>query len=76
MFDATGNHQSMQAAWLSYYFDLHGPCLTVDTACSSSVSALHLAVQSIRSDEADAAVVAGCNLNLEPAEFVSMSMLG
>lgn len=76
MFEATGNHQSIQAGRISYYFDLHGPCLAIDTACSSSLSALHLAVQSIRSGESDSAMVAGCNLYLEPDVSVSMSMLG
>lgn len=76
MFEATGNHQSIQAARLSYYFDLRGPSLAIDTACSSSLSALHLAVQSIRSGETDSAIVAGCNLYLEPDVSVSMSMLG
>ncbi|KAF4124439.1 Acyl transferase domain in polyketide synthase (PKS) enzyme [Geosmithia morbida] len=76
MFDSTGNHQSLQAARLSYYFDLHGPCFSIDTACSSSLHALHSAVQSIRSGESDSALVAGCNLHLSPDEIVSMSMLG
>ncbi|KAL4896611.1 hypothetical protein BDV59DRAFT_198970 [Aspergillus ambiguus] len=76
MFHATGNHQSIQANRLSYYFGLHGPSLTVDTACSSSLLALHLAVQSIRSGESDSAVVAGGNLNLQPDDYVSMSNLG
>ncbi|KAM5349407.1 hypothetical protein ACJ41O_005912 [Fusarium nematophilum] len=76
MFDATGNHQSIQAGRLSYYFDLRGPCLTVDTACSSSLYALHQAVQSIRSGESEQAIVAAANLHLQPDDFVSMSMMG
>lgn len=76
MFDATGNHQSIQAGRISYSFDLRGPCIAVDTACSSSLSALHLAVQSIRSGEADSAMVAGCSLLLEPDDTISMSNLG
>ncbi|KAI1846403.1 hypothetical protein JX266_007608 [Neoarthrinium moseri] len=76
MFDATGNHQSIQAGRLSYYFDLRGPCYTVDTACSSSMYALHHAVQSIRSGESEQAIVAGCSLHLQPDDAVSMSMLG
>ncbi|CAI7654524.1 unnamed protein product [Penicillium viridicatum] len=76
MYDATGSHPSIQSGRLSYYFGLHGPSLTVDTACSSSLAALHVAVQSIRSGESEAAIVAGCNLNLEPDDYVSMSSLG
>ncbi|POR36838.1 Polyketide synthase [Tolypocladium paradoxum] len=76
MFDATGNHQSIQAGRISHYFDLRGPCFAIDTACSSSLYALHSAVQSIRSGEADSAVVAGCCLHLQPDDSVAMSMLG
>lgn len=76
MFDATGNHQSIQAGRLSYYFDLKGPCFSVDTACSSSLYALHSAVQSIQVGESDSALVAGCSLHLQPDDTVSMSMLG
>lgn len=76
MFDATGNHHSIQAGRISYYFDLRGPCFAVDTACSSGLYALHSAVQSIRSGESDSAIVAGCSLHLQPDDMVSMSMLG
>ncbi|KAL2673843.1 hypothetical protein Neosp_012287 [[Neocosmospora] mangrovei] len=76
MFDATGNHQSIQAGRLSYYFDFRGPCSSIDTACSSSLYALHQAVQSIRSGESEQAVVAAANLHLQPDDYISMSMLG
>jgi acyl transferase domain-containing protein len=75
-FDATGNHQSIQAGRISYLFDLRGPCFAVDTACSSGLYALHSAVQSIRNGEADSAIVAGCSLHMQPDDTVSMSMLG
>jgi len=76
MFDATGNHQSIQAGRISYLFDLNGPSLAVDTACSSGLYALHSAVQSIRSGESDSAIVAGCTLHVQPDDMISMSMLG
>jgi acyl transferase domain-containing protein len=76
MFDATGNHQSIQAGRISYLFDLRGPSFALDTACSSGLYALHSAVQSIRSGESDSAIVAGCSLHLQPDDMVSMSMLG
>ncbi|OIW25172.1 hypothetical protein CONLIGDRAFT_690934 [Coniochaeta ligniaria NRRL 30616] len=76
MFDATGNHHSIQAGRISYYFDLRGPCFALDTACSSGPYALHSAVQSIRSGESDSAIVAGCSLHMQPDDMVSMSMLG
>ncbi|KAM4066064.1 acyl transferase domain-containing protein [Hirsutella rhossiliensis] len=46
------------------------------TACSSSLYALHSAVQSMRSGESDSAIVAGCNLHLQPDDTISMSMMG
>ncbi|KAL7948053.1 putative polyketide synthase [Trichoderma barbatum] len=76
MYDATGNHQSIQAGRISYYFNLHGPSFSTDTACSSGLYALHLAVQSIRSGESDSAIVAASNLHLQPHDMISMSLLG
>jgi acyl transferase domain-containing protein len=76
LFDTTGNHQSIQAARISYYFDLRGPCFAIDTACSSGLYALHSAVQSIRCGDADSAIVGGCSMHLHPDDMISMSMLG
>ncbi|RMZ91949.1 hypothetical protein DV736_g817, partial [Chaetothyriales sp. CBS 134916] len=76
VFDATGNHQSIQAGRISYSFDLRGPCCSIDTACSSGLYALHAAIQSIRSGESSSAIVAAAALHLEPEDMISMSMLG
>jgi acyl transferase domain-containing protein len=76
MFDSTGNHQSILAGRISHYFDLQGPCFTLDTACSSGLIAMSQAVQSIRAGESDSAIVAGCKLNLQPDDLISMSNLG
>lgn len=40
--------------------------VTVDTACSSSMYALHMAVNAIRNNDCDAAIVGGSNLILSP----------
>ncbi|TFY52512.1 hypothetical protein EVJ58_g9975, partial [Rhodofomes roseus] len=59
----------MVANKISYHLDLRGPSIPVDTACSSSAVGLHLAVQAIQNGECDAAVVAGCQLNLRASDF-------
>lgn len=76
IFDATGGQESIQAGRISHFFNLRGPCMAIDTACSSSLYALHQAVQSIRSGEADSALVAGSKLRLQPENLVTMSMMG
>ena len=53
----------MIANRVSYHLDLRGPSVPTDTACSSSLTALHLAVQALRSDECEGAVVGGCQIN-------------
>lgn len=55
---------------VSFFLDLHGPSLSVDTMCSSSLTAIHLALQSLRRGEVKAAVVGAANLSLHPNKFV------
>ncbi|BCR93085.1 type I polyketide synthase [Aspergillus luchuensis] len=76
IFDATGGQESIQAGRISHFFNLRGPSMAIDTACSSSLYALHLAVQSIRSGEADSALVAASKMRIQPDDIVSMSMMG
>ncbi|MFP5392718.1 MAG: SDR family NAD(P)-dependent oxidoreductase [Gammaproteobacteria bacterium] len=56
---------------VSYACNLHGPSMAVDTVCSSSLTALHLAVQSIRSGESEVALAGGVNLSLHPAKYLT-----
>ncbi|MGW0013577.1 alpha/beta fold hydrolase [Streptomyces tendae] len=60
---------------VSYHFDFQGPSFAVDSACSSSLTAVHLAVESLRRGECRMAVVGGVNLILHPAHHVSLSAL-
>ena len=60
---------------ISYSFNLHGPSMAVDTACSSSLTALHLACQSVVTDESTMAVVGGVNLIVHPRQMVELSDL-
>ncbi|MGZ8245406.1 SDR family NAD(P)-dependent oxidoreductase, partial [Methylomagnum sp.] len=63
---------------ISYFFDLQGPSIAVDTACSSSLMAIHLACESLRRGECQAAIAGGVNLILHPghlARLCGMKML-
>ena len=71
-----GGPPAMIANRVSYHLDLVGPSVPVDTACSSSLTATHLAVQSIRSGDCDAAVVAGIQLNHRFVDWVQYSQGG
>ena len=55
----TGCVRSMFSNRLSFAFDLRGPSFSVDTACSSSLLAMQLAIDAIRQEQCDAAIVAG-----------------
>ena len=69
----TGNALSIAANRLSYIMDLRGPSVAVDTACSSALVATHLATQSLRAGECDAAVVGGVNAVLTPEVLIAFS---
>jgi amino acid adenylation domain-containing protein len=55
---------------VSYGFDFHGPSMAVDTLCSSSLTALHLAAQSLRAGECEAAIVGGVNVSIHPNKYL------
>lgn len=61
-----GNIKSTIAGRIAYLLDLKGPSLIVDTACSSSLVAVHLACNSLRSNECDMAIAGGIKLQLLP----------
>ncbi|MDN4524086.1 non-ribosomal peptide synthetase [Fictibacillus fluitans] len=54
------------AGRLSYHFGFNGPSLVIDTACSSSLAALHSAMQSLRNEECEMAMVGGIHLDVAP----------
>jgi amino acid adenylation domain-containing protein len=59
---------------LSYFCNFHGPSMTIDTLCSSSLTAVHLAVQSLRSGESEVAIAGGVNLALHPAKYLTYGL--
>ncbi|ASP22066.1 6-deoxyerythronolide-B synthase EryA1, modules 1 and 2 [Antarctobacter heliothermus] len=54
------------AGRLSNLLNLQGPSLVLDTACASSLTAVHLAVQSLRTGESAMAFAGGVNVILNP----------
>lgn len=72
-YSGTGTSRSMLAGRLSYILGVHGPSIQVDTSCSSSLTALHLAIQSLRSGECDMALVGGVQMNLSPMSGILRS---
>lgn len=61
-----GNSEAILAARLSYFLDLHGPCVTVNTACSSSLVAVDMACRALREGTVDSAVVGGVMVMTTP----------
>ena len=72
-FCAMGNSLSVAAGRLSYILGLNGPSMAIDTSCSSSLVSIHLACQSLRLGECDAALAGGVCLNLAPNTSIALS---
>ncbi|MEV0775910.1 SDR family NAD(P)-dependent oxidoreductase [Streptomyces sp. NPDC050428] len=76
---ARGNDvRALSAGWsvanrVSHTFGLTGPSMAVDTACSSALTALHLALRSLRAGECATALVGGVNLILHPSHHADLA---
>ena len=71
----TGNSPNVSAGRIAYVLGLQGPAVAIDTACSSSLVAAHLACQSLRNRECDAALAGGVNLVLSPVNTIAFSRM-
>ena len=60
---------------VSYFCNFHGPSMAVDTVCSSSLTAVHLAIESIRNGESEVALAGGVNLSLHPAKYITYGLM-
>lgn len=60
---------------VSYVLDLQGPSMAVDTLCASSLTALHLACESLKRGECDAALAGGVNLSIHPSKYLTHAMM-
>ncbi len=72
-FNPVGSTFAAIANRVSHVLDLVGPSLAVDSMCSSSLSAIHLAMQSLREGECSSALAGGVNLTLHPHKYVLLS---
>lgn len=68
-----GSGISSVANRVSYFGNFQGPSLAVDTMCSSSLTAIHLACQSLRDGDCDAAIAGGVNVSLHPNKYLGLS---
>ena len=75
IYQSTGTGANILSNRISYVFDLKGASITMDTACSSSLAALHVACQSLRTEENTQVIVCGSHIMLSPDTMVGLSML-
>ncbi|ELR72054.1 Malonyl CoA-acyl carrier protein transacylase [Fulvivirga imtechensis AK7] len=71
-----GNAMSIIPARIAYYLNLQGPAVAIDTACSSSLVAIHMACQSLWSQETDMALAGGVFVMPAPGYYQNSNRAG
>jgi len=72
-YTVTGSALNSSAGRLSYVLGLQGPSMAIDTACSSSLTAIHLACQSLHTEETSLALACGVNAIVSPLGAIALS---
>ncbi len=72
----TGTDTSILAARVSYFLDLHGPCLSIETACSSSLVAIATACDSLIARNSDLALAGGVYVMSGPDLHLKTTQMG
>ncbi|KAH7629517.1 putative polyketide synthase [Sordaria sp. MPI-SDFR-AT-0083] len=65
-----GVGRAIQANRISHFLNIKGPSVTFDTGCSGSLVGLDMAVRTLQTGQATAAIVASSNLYLNPDHVV------
>lgn len=73
---APGAGMALLANRISHHLDVFGPSLSLDTACSSSLTALHYALQDLRTGAVDTALVGGANVLTSPVITAAFAEAG
>ena len=72
----TGHAHSIAANRISYCLNLTGPSIAMDTACSSALTAVHVAVDHLRSGRCALALAGGVTVMITPDGFIGFSQAG
>ncbi|MDJ0713584.1 MAG: alpha/beta fold hydrolase [Prochloraceae cyanobacterium] len=71
----TGTWTCMIPNRISSFFNFRGPSIPVDTACSSSLVAIHQAINALKEQECNMALVGGVSIFCTPTRYIQMSQL-
>jgi acyl transferase domain-containing protein/surfactin synthase thioesterase subunit len=71
-----GMSSNVIANRVSFAMGLTGPSLVIDTGCSASLVALHMACQSLLTNESSMSLVGGVNHILDPERYIDLTQFG